>query len=306
MSVIHVNNLHIVDGGSPVKYKSSTDSGTLSDDKDYYDGMDLSDMISGVLEPTRRSKQEKQQQHYEGEEEGQIVDITPGHAHASASEDECSLHSDDIYGGSDISDVEKQQRESQSKQNFVVPPLINDDESTVDMRPPAPVNQSVSSYVEALNRQQTRKNRIIKLGLCFVSLGLIAGVAFGIVSVTSNKNESEMSGMDGDDGGRSGLESNHLNAKEGFSGNVTTGSPSLSPVDFLPEGAPAPPMGVLDPSVSPTYVPGTTWSTSKSPTLHPHGATDAPVASPVTLEPTTEVCKVLLKVFYSTYAHSLQ
>ena len=60
------------------------------------------------------------------------------------------------------------------------------------MRPPAPVNQSVSSYVEALNQRQTQKSRIVKCGIVFILLGRVIGVVLAIVSVTGKNTSNDV------------------------------------------------------------------------------------------------------------------
>ena len=321
MSPIHpAPPLDEFDGGPPVERKSSSGSSMTNrshrnaDDNEYYNGDEFDDMIAGVIEPTRRGQQhradeyendyEQQDNHYQGS----MVDTTPDDNVNSDLEDEvASLNSDDISGGSSVSDVENQRRKEQRE--FVARPLINDDESTVDMRPPAPVNQSVSSYVDALNQQQTRKNRIVRAGMVFVLLGILVGVVLGIVSVTGNNKggASEPSeSVDGSSGGGggNGLGSNQIETKESFLGNATTYNPSLSPVSFDAAITSSP--FTEDPIASPTLHPQTV-SPTRNPTLPPQSAlptvrptpfpveivvTDAPIAStnsPVTPEPTPEV-----------------
>jgi len=286
-------------------------------DKDHYNKDDFDDMISAaVIEPTRRGRQ-LQEGHNDQDDNGPImVDSTPDDA-PSEDDDMNSLNSDDISGGSDISDVE-QAREANGKagnKNFTPRPLINDDESTVDMRPPAPVNQSVSSYVEALNQQQTRKNRVIKCGMVFILLSVIIGVVLAIVSVTGKNTSNDVSGVEDDmngsgaNGGNSALE---ISVKEGFTGsNTTTYSPSLSPIYLDLVTATSSPVtnAGLTPAITPTSSPSLPPQTAlptKNPTLPPQSAlptsrptpvpvetiveTDAPAASPVavTPEPTPE------------------
>jgi hypothetical protein len=309
MSPIHpAPTLDEFDGGPPVDRKSSSGSSMTNgshrnaDDNEYYNGDDFDDMIAGAIKPTRRGQQHRadeyennyeQDNHYQGS----MVDTTPDENVNSDLEDEvASLNSDDISGGSSVSDVENQQRKEQRE--FVARPLINDDESTVDMRPPAPVNQSVSSYVDALNQQQTRKNRIVRAGMVFVLLGILVGVVLGIVSVTGNNkggtnepNESVDGSSSG--GGGNGLGSNQIETKESFLGNATSYSPSLSPVSFDAAITSSP--FTEDPSAptrNPTLPPQSALPTVR-PTPFPVEivVTDSPVAStssPVTPEPTPE------------------
>ena len=75
--------------------------------------------------------------------------------------DVASLDSEEISGESDISEVEEKEKSSYYPQ-----PLIHDDESTIDMRPPAAETQTVSSYVDQLNQQERRKGKLVKAGVC--------------------------------------------------------------------------------------------------------------------------------------------
>lgn len=336
-TLIHpTKQLDMYDGGPPVDRKESSGSSMSSgsarrQDTDHYNKDDFDDMISSaVIEPTRRGQQS--QEGYNGQDENApiMVDLTPDDA-PSEDDDMNSLNSDDISGGSDISDVE-QAREANGKagnKNFTPRPLINDDESTVDMRPPAPVNQSVSSYVEALNQQQTRKNRIVKCGMVFILLGLVIGVVLAIVSVTGKNTSNDVSGVEdgmngsGGNGGNSALE---ISVKEGFTGsNATTYSPSLSPVyleTVIVTSSPVTTAGIT-PAITPTYSPSMPPQTAlptKNPTLPPQSAlptdrptrvpvetiveTEPPAASPITSEPTPEVCVRILIVVCEFYEFS--
>jgi hypothetical protein len=345
---IHPTNLDIFDGGPPVDRKNSNSSGSMNsgtNDKQYYSEHDFDDMIAGVIEPTKRSSKHQPQQQQEEEEYNEyeqdrfssdddeyhqhqqdhpMVDMTPND-HASASEEEedaISLNSDDISGGSDISDVEQQRTDNNDrnrssnrknkKDEFQPRPLINDDESTVDMRPPAPVNQSVSSYVEALNQQQTRKTRIIKLGMLLIFLGVIIGVVLGVVSASSGKNNGDEEASSvyngGDEGsGGGGLESNQISVKESFTGNGTTYSPSISPVYYIDGAISSSPVGSSfvgmqsqEPTMNPRVPPVSATLPTVRPTLAPMEevvSTNAPVVTtepPVTAQPTPEVCIWLL------------
>ena len=313
------------DGGPPVDRKSSSGSSMTNGSRrdDYYNGDDFDDMIAGVIDPTQRGDHNRSDQYNNNHEQddhyqGSMVDMTPDdNVNSDLEDDIASLNSDDISGGSSVSDVEKQQRKEQRE--FVARPLINDDESTVDMRPPAPVNQSVSSYVDALNQQQMRKNRIVRAGMVLVLLGILVGIVLGIVSVTGN-NESGTSepseSVDGSSGGgrESELGSNQISTKESFLGNATSYSPSLSPVYFDTVVTSSPTGDTKYPSDSPTLYPQTV-SPTKRPTLPPQSAlptfrptpfpveivvTDAPVAStssPVTPEPTPEVSTTLYHIY---------
>jgi hypothetical protein len=316
-------------------------------DKQYYSEHDFDDMIAGVIEPTKRSsggrhdhRQQQQQEEYneyeqdqfssdddhnnddeyQQQHQGPMVDILPN-ARGSTSEDEddndgdaVSLNSDDISGGSDISDVERQQNtkggssnsKNKKRDNFQPRPLINDDESTVDMRPPAPVNQSVSSYVEALNQAQTRKNRIVKLGMLLTFVGIIVGIVLGVVSATSGNNnegkelnsELEYNGGENNNSSISGLGSNQISVKEGYMGNGTTYSPTISPVYYFnnEDGTPSPiasnSLANSEDSALPTVRP--TLSTNAPTTVRPTPVPFAMTEPPVTVVRVCMYCQVFV------------
>lgn len=349
-STIHPTTHNIFDGGSPVDLEHPCESTMSNNNKkkEYYNQTDFDEMIADVIEPAKRNRGRQQQHHatahYDDEDQYQqneyeqdsfssstdndseqysspqqqpriMVDTLPTSTDSrsiSDQEDEevISLNSDDISGGSDISDMEQQRPKDDrnNNDNFTPRPLINDDESTVDMRPPAPINQSVSSYVEALNQQQMRKNRIVRFGALLILLGVIVGVVLGIVSVTNGGDDEGSSSSELNNGGGEGygLESGQISVKESFVGNTTTNSPSLSPV-YLDEDLLSPVTTVSLGGGSPTIPPQSAFPT-KNPTLPPQSAlpardptlapvdvisTDAPVTvtnSPVTPDPTPEVC----------------
>eukprot|EP00804_Cyclotella_cryptica_P023257 CCRYP_000445-RD/>CCRYP_000445-RD protein AED:0.02 eAED:0.02 QI:275/1/1/1/1/1/3/925/365 len=319
------NKLDAFDGGPPVDRRESGGS-SMSDGSnrkvevddfavslsptpsngvkksEYYNGEDFDDMIADVMEmePSRRNGSNSSDQ-YEDDEEARpanVVDVTPDDKSMSTSSDPeeaemNSLNSDDISGGSDISDVEEQARRNNKKdsksRNFVPPPLINDDESTVDMRPPAPVNQSVSSYVEALNQQQNRKNRIVRFGVMFILLGVVIGVVLAIVSVSGgNKNgDGDASSVVGANGEYIDT-NNQISVKDSLNGvaNSTTYSPTVSPVYFESHADTMMPSlsSTIRPTLPPSLPPQTALPTSR-PSPEPTEAeiivTNAPVAAPV-------------------------
>jgi len=98
--------------------------------------------------------------------------------------DVASLDSEEISGESDISEVEEKEKSSYYPQ-----PLIHDDESTIDMRPPAAETQTVSSYVDQLNQQERRKGKLVKAGVCSFIVAIAIGVVLAIV-MTGNDDSS--------------------------------------------------------------------------------------------------------------------
>mmetsp|Transcript_4194 Transcript_4194/g.9307 ORF Transcript_4194/g.9307 Transcript_4194/m.9307 type:complete len:610 (+) Transcript_4194:220-2049(+) len=111
----------------------------------------------------------------EGREDGSSKsDISDGDAD--------SLGSEEISGESDVSEVEE------SEKSYIAPPLVNDDEETVDIQPPAPQSQTVSSYVDQLNRAERSKGRLIKAGGAAICIAIVVGVALAVVSLTGKSN----------------------------------------------------------------------------------------------------------------------
>jgi hypothetical protein len=93
-----------------------------------------------------------------------------------------SLNSSDISGDSTISEVSKKEEEARRNYNsYTSKPLVNDDESTIDMRPPAPEASSVSSYVEQLNQFNRSKGRLIKVGVFSTCIAIIVGVIIAVI-----------------------------------------------------------------------------------------------------------------------------
>eukprot|EP00571_Detonula_confervacea_P000558 CAMPEP_0172319284 /NCGR_PEP_ID=MMETSP1058-20130122/37272_1 /TAXON_ID=83371 /ORGANISM="Detonula confervacea, Strain CCMP 353" /LENGTH=514 /DNA_ID=CAMNT_0013034291 /DNA_START=93 /DNA_END=1634 /DNA_ORIENTATION=+ len=103
--------------------------------------------------------------------------------------DVASLGSEEISGESDVSEEEEQEQ----PWSYAPSPLVNDDESTIDMRPPAPNNQTVSSYVDQLNRSERSKGRLIKAGSFAICIAIIVGVVLAVISLTGNNDEGNNS-----------------------------------------------------------------------------------------------------------------
>ena len=117
-------------------------------------------------------------------------------------EDDDSMSASEISGESEISAVEEEEEErhhlyyneeeeERHHQYYTAPPLVNDDESTIDMRPPAPHNQSVSSYVNQLNRQQRSKSRLIKIGVIGMLVAVTVGVILAVITLTGGEKDSD-------------------------------------------------------------------------------------------------------------------
>lgn len=100
--------------------------------------------------------------------------------------DGMSLESGDISIGSDCSDDNHSKDDQESIISNV--PLVNDDESVLEMKNPAPVSQSVSSYVDQLNRKERGKSWLIIAGVV-VFLAIIVGVPLAVTSLTGNKSK---------------------------------------------------------------------------------------------------------------------
>jgi len=123
--------------------------------------------------------------------EPRVVDITPSKKSRRRrsvdddgdDDDAASLDSEEISGGSDVSEVEKE------RNMYAPPPLINDDESTVDMRPPAPQSQTVSSYVDQLNRTERSKGRLIRAGAFAIVIAIVVGVILAVVSLGGGRKD---------------------------------------------------------------------------------------------------------------------
>jgi len=107
--------------------------------------------------------------------------------------DVASLDSEEISGESDISEVDENEKSSYYPQ-----PLIHDDESTIDMRPPAAETQTVSSYVDQLNQQERRKGKLVKAGVFSFIVAIAIGVVLAIV-MTGNDDSSATKPLSYDD-----------------------------------------------------------------------------------------------------------
>jgi hypothetical protein len=106
---------------------------------------------------------------------------------AGSDADANSLGSDDI---SVVSDEEDHQ------DSFVSHvPLVNDDESVMEMKNPAPVSQSVSSYVDQLNRRERGKSRLIIAGVFAFFIAFTVGITFAVISVTGSKEKGVGTGQ---------------------------------------------------------------------------------------------------------------
>ena len=106
----------------------------------------------------------------------------------SSEADNMSLESDDMSMASDYSD--KNDRNDNDHDSVSHVPLVNDDESVIEMKNPAPVSQSVSSYVDQLNRKERGKSTMIKAGVCLAFIAIIVGVPLAVIS-TKNGNKSK-------------------------------------------------------------------------------------------------------------------
>ena len=138
----------------------------------------IDDDIMGQLEPTKRAK--------DVNDDDADVDLE-GSSEGGDVGDDASLDSSDISGESTISEV------SAKAMSYNAPPLVNDDESTIDMRPPAPEVSTVSSYVEQLNQYERSKGKFIKAGGCAICIAIIVGVVLAVIAATGNKNEGGIS-----------------------------------------------------------------------------------------------------------------
>jgi hypothetical protein len=164
-----------------------TDSTTIVDD------------LLGQLEPTKRKK--------DANDDDAVVRRESSSDGGDVGDD-ASLDSSDISGESTISVV------SATAMKYQAPPLLNDDESTIDMRPPAPEVSTVSSYVDQLNQHEQSKAKLVKAGICAACIAVIVGVALAVFAATGNKVEG------------------------GISSQVTVSSGLPSPVNQNPSSAP--------------------------------------------------------------------
>lgn len=130
--------------------------------------------------------------------------------------DASSLDSKEISGQSILSDVDVDIREMET--SYTPPPLINDDESTIDMRPPAPQVQTVSSFVEQLNRREKGKSKLFKAGVCALFVAIIVGVVLVVITFTGGNNNDSSQQM------------NSQELKSEQSTSSSSSSPTRSPV----------------------------------------------------------------------------
>jgi len=109
-------------------------------------------------------------------------------SNAGSGSDVASLDSDEITREETETGGEAKQRH----EDYYLPaPLVNDDESTVDMRPPAPRTETVSSYVDQLNRSEQSKGRLIKAGAFAIVIATIVGIVLAVVSLTGSEGVGE-------------------------------------------------------------------------------------------------------------------
>ncbi|KAL3772440.1 hypothetical protein ACHAW5_008730 [Stephanodiscus triporus] len=151
----------------------------------YYDGDTFDDMIAyamdsntindgvlGRLESTKRATDMD-----DDDADVDLEELSEG----GGGVDDASLDSSDISGESTINEV------SSKAMPYNAQPLVNDDESTLDMRPPAPEVSTVSSYVDQLNQYERSKGKFIKAGVCAVCIAIIVGVVLVVIAATGNK-----------------------------------------------------------------------------------------------------------------------
>jgi hypothetical protein len=93
---------------------------------------------------------------------------------------------------SDYSD--KNDRNNNDHDSISHAPLVNDDESVIEMKEPAPVSQSVSSYVDQLNRKERGKSIFIKTGVLLAIIAIIVGVSLAVVSRNGNESKDVSDG----------------------------------------------------------------------------------------------------------------
>jgi hypothetical protein len=138
------------------------------------DSTTVDDDLLGQLTPTKRKKDSDD----DGRDRRASVESS-----SDGGDEDASLDSSDISGESTISAV------SETAMKYHVGPLVNDDESTIDMRPPAPVISTVSSYVDQLNQHERSKARFFKAGVCATCIAVIVGVLLAIIAATGDKDE---------------------------------------------------------------------------------------------------------------------
>jgi len=220
---------------------AATKSNTADEDQylsSYYGEDIFDDLIEKALHPTSSDHNDVDEEHllekdvqligYDNEaEEEDLVDTTPAieenivdddasvdledlEEGGGIGSDASSLDSKEISGGSILSDVDVDVREMES---YSPAPLINDDESTIDMRPPAPQMQTVSSFVEQLNRREKNKSKLFKGGACALCIAIIVGAVLAVVTLTGGNDDN----------------SSQSSSKELTTGSSTSSSPTMSP-----------------------------------------------------------------------------
>ena len=142
------------------------------------DSTTIDDDLLGQVEPTKRAK--------DMNDDDADVDLEES-LEGGDVRDDASLDSSDISGESTISE------ENEKAMSYNAPPLVNDDESTIDMRPPAPEVSTVSSYVEQLNHYERSKGKFIKAAVCAICIAIIVGVVLSVFAATGNKDEGGIS-----------------------------------------------------------------------------------------------------------------
>jgi hypothetical protein len=141
------------------------------------DSTTMDDDLLGQLKPTKRKKDS-------GEDDAVVRRVSvESSSDGGDAGDDASLDSSDISGESTISAV------SATAMKYHATPLVNDDESTIDMRPPAPEVSTVSSYVDQLNQHERSKARFVKAGACATCIAIIVGVVLAIIAATGDKDE---------------------------------------------------------------------------------------------------------------------
>lgn len=109
--------------------------------------------------------------------------------------DGMSLQSDDISidSDSDCSGEDENKDEDDHVSVISNVPLVNDDESVMEMKNPAPVSQSVSSYVNQLNRKERGKTWLITAGV-LIFIAITVGVPLAVTSLSGNKSKGVSDG----------------------------------------------------------------------------------------------------------------
>ena len=114
-------------------------------------------------------------------ESGSLSDDSKG----DSSDSDGSLESDDLSMVDDNSDKDVDG-------DSYVPnvPLVDDFESVMEMKHPAPMGQSVSSYVDHLNQRGRGKSTMIKAGVFAILIAVVVGVTLSVLSMTDSKDVS--------------------------------------------------------------------------------------------------------------------